>query len=334
MEANLFLVQRPPQGGPAPLVGIAKLAASSQPLGSKRAVEYFSLRSKSILNRCASDRVPFQWTINPYRGCEFGCKYCYARYTHEYLGMENARQFEEKIYSKEHAAELLKRELGRAPRGAIAIGTATDPYQPAEREFQTTRQILETIAQFRGLQVSITTKSDLVLRDLDLLAEIGRRNDFQVNMTVTTLNARLARLLESRAPRPDLRIDAAARIARAGVPVAIFAMPVLPEITDSRKNLDAVAKAASGAGASHFAVQALFLMPSAQAAFFPLLQQEFPELVERYRALFARGAYLSAQYRSRIETLASELRRKYRLTGRLRNYSPEEFAPTAQMPLF
>ena len=334
MDANLFLIQPRPETRPAPLVGIAKLAASSPQLGSKRTVEYFNLRSKSILNRCSSDRVPFRWTINPYRGCEFGCKYCYARYTHEYMGMEDPWQFEEKIYSKERAAELLKLELARNPRGAIAIGTATDPYQPAEREFHTTRNILETIAQFRGLQVSITTKSDLILRDRDLLVEIGRHNDFQVNITVTTMQVRLARLLETRSPRPDLRMHAAAQIARAGVPVAIFAMPVLPEITDGRKNLDAVARAASGAGACHFAVQALVLMPSAQAAFFPLLQQEFPQLVERYRRLYARGAYLSAQYRSRIEALAGELRRKYRLTGRPRSYSPEAFAPSPQMPLF
>src|SRR3954464_11516092 len=171
MDANLFIIQREAESGNAPLVGIARLAAASPQLASKRTVEYFGLHSKSILNRCSSDRLPFRWTINPYRGCEFGCKYCYARYTHEFMGMEDPWQFEEKIYSKERAAELLKQELARRPRGAIAIGTATDPYQPAEREFHTTRSILETIAQFRGLEVSVTTKSDLIVRDLDVLAE-------------------------------------------------------------------------------------------------------------------------------------------------------------------
>jgi len=144
------------------LVGIAKRAVESPRLASKRRVEYFSLTSNSILNRCLNPRLPFNWTINPYRGCEFGCKYCYARYTHEFMGLENPQEFEEKIYSKDRAAEILATELRQDPGGAIAIGTATDPYQPAERLYKTTRSILETLAEFRGLRLSITTKSDLV----------------------------------------------------------------------------------------------------------------------------------------------------------------------------
>lgn len=320
--------------GTSLLVGIAKAAAESPQLARKRNVEYFSLPSKSILNRCTSKRVPFMWTINPYRGCEFGCKYCYARYTHEYMGMEDPAQFEEKIYSKERAGEILRRELSKDPGGAIAIGTATDPYQPAERQFQTTRGILETIAQFRGLRVSITTKSDLVVRDRELLLDINQRNELQVNITVTTMRVELARCLEVRAPRPDLRIAAAAELARAGIAVGVLAMPVLPEITDKPKDLEAVARAASQAGACYFAVNALFLMPSAQKAFFPFLEQQFPELVEKYRRRYARGAYVEAQYRARIQELARQLQRKYHLTGAHREYPAESFAPSSQMDLF
>lgn len=145
--------------GPPLLKGIARLAASAPLADAKRAVEYFELPTRSILNRCASERVPFTWTINPYRGCEFGCKYCYARYTHEYMELDGA-EFERKIFAKQHARFLLARELEREKvlGEHIAIGTATDPYQPAERQFGVTRAILETLASKNGLSLSITTK--------------------------------------------------------------------------------------------------------------------------------------------------------------------------------
>lgn len=206
-----LLSQKPLGKMQPPLVGLARVAAQSPVLSRKRKVEYFSLAAQSLLNRCSSPRLPFTWTINPYRGCEFGCQYCYARYTHEYMGMEDPAEFEEKIYSKERAGEILQKELSKASGGAIAIGTATDPYQPAERIFQTTRGILRTLAGFRGLRVSITTKSDLIRRDLGLLQEIARHNDLQVNVTITTLREDLARCLEPRAPRPNLRLAGGGR---------------------------------------------------------------------------------------------------------------------------
>jgi DNA repair photolyase len=292
-------------------VGIAKRAAQSRPLNSKRAVDYFSLASDSILNRCANPRLPFKWTINPYRGCEFGCKYCYARYTHEFMGLENSREFEEKVYSKADAARILRKELCHDPGGAIAIGTATDPYQPAERLYRTTRSILKTLAEFRGLRVSITTKSDLVATDAALLLELAACNSVQVNMTITTLNEELARRLEPRAPRPDLRLAAVRKLADSGIDVAIFAMPVLPGLTDSLSNLDSVARAGADAGAFTFQANLLFLMTSAQRAFFPFLDEQFPELSSRYRKLYKHGAYLRGQAEGRIHALARRLRRKY-----------------------
>src|ERR1700741_4152264 len=155
------------------LVGIARLAASSPCADAKRGTEYFLLPVRSILNHCDSERVPFSWTVNPYRGCEFGCKYCYARYTHEYMELDGG-EFESKIFVKQDAGPMASRELrSSAVRGEhIAIGTATDPYQPAEREFGATRAILQQMAELEGLSVSITTKSDQLLRDLDLLKRI------------------------------------------------------------------------------------------------------------------------------------------------------------------
>jgi DNA repair photolyase len=210
----------PPERAQARLVGIARLAASSPPAETRRKSaekpEYFVLPVKSILNRCDSKRVPFEWTINPYRGCEFGCKYCYARYTHEFMELD-AFAFEDKIYAKESPAFLLRQELARTPKqDAIAIGTATDPYQPAERRYLRTRAILEVFAKERGWHLGLITKSDLVTRDLDLLAEIGRRNVLSVTVTVTTTDEKLARLMEPRAPRPELRLQAVQKLRSAG----------------------------------------------------------------------------------------------------------------------
>src|SRR5207245_7262071 len=164
------------------VVGIARLATHGESLREGHDVEYFTLPVRSLLNRCTSARMPFTWTINPYRGCEFGCKYCYARYTHEFMEMRDGRDFERKIFAKVNAPELLREELRQAKdKGLpVALGTATDPYQPAEKQFEITRRVLEALAGFEGLDFSITTKSVLILRDLDLLRVISARHRFGV----------------------------------------------------------------------------------------------------------------------------------------------------------
>src|SRR5580693_10649693 len=194
----------------SPLVGIARLASEGESLREGHEVEYFTLPAKSLLNRCVSGRgLPFTWTINPYRGCEFACKYCYARYTHEFMEMRDGADFEQKIFVKQHAADLLRQELRHVKPGEeIALGTATDPYQPAERRFEITREILKELARHRGLEIGIVTKSNLVLRDIEVLQQIAANNRLYVNITITTLKTELARILEPRAPRPDLRLEA------------------------------------------------------------------------------------------------------------------------------
>src|ERR1700752_1073250 len=157
------------------LVGIARLAAHGESVRQGHEVEYFTLPVRSLLNRCTGVRMPFTWTINPYRGCEFACKYCYARYTHEFMEMRDGIDFEQKIYVKQHAANLLRQELRRVKPGEqIAIGTATDPYQPAERRYAVTRGILEEFARHRGFELGIVTKSNLIVRDLELLKEVAQ----------------------------------------------------------------------------------------------------------------------------------------------------------------
>src|SRR5208282_3169659 len=186
-------------------------------LEQTRGVEFVEMPVHRILNRCSSERMPFRWTINPYRGCEFGCVYCYARYTHDFLELRDPMDFERRIFVKRMAAEVLARTLSRTPIGddSIAIGTATDPYQPAERQFGLTRAMLEVFARLSGLHLSITTKSTLVARDIDLIARINQRSKISVNFSCITLNPRLARVLEPRAPRPELRMRTLAMLAKA-----------------------------------------------------------------------------------------------------------------------
>ena len=315
------------------LVGIARLASQSELLEAKSRVQYFEIPTRSILNR-TKPNMPFQWTINPYRGCEFGCKYCYARYTHEFMEMD-VNDFEDKIYAKSAAAHLLRRELGRIDRKeSIAIGTATDPYQPAERRFGRTRAILEVFARERGRHLGLITKSDLIVRDVDLLREIARANVLHVNVTITTVDAKLARLLEPRAPRPDLRLDAVRRLSEAGLVVGVFPNPVMPLITDGETQLARVAKAARDAGAQYFGGGPLFLMPSAQKVFLPFLDRHFPALAPHYREQYQKSAYLGNGYRQMLRDRVQKVRDRYGLGSGPSEYRPELWDGEEQGTLF
>jgi DNA repair photolyase len=295
------------------LVGIARLASEAESLREGRNVEYFTLPAKSLLNRSTSRRgMPFTWTINPYRGCEFGCRYCYARYTHEFMEMRDGAEFEQKIYVKQHTADLLRRELRRVGTGeAIALGTATDPYQPAERRYEVTRGILEEFARHRGFELRIVTKSNLIVRDVDLLRGVSQNNALSIHITVTTLNVELARILEPRAPRPDLRMDALRQLSEAGITAGVNCSPVLPGITDSPADLEAVVRAAAAAGARHIFAGPLFLKPCSAAVFLPFLEQHFPQLVENYRQLYRDRSFLPPSYGKRVAQLLARFRQKY-----------------------
>lgn len=304
-----------PQSSPeVPLIGIAKLAAEGEALAEGHKVEYFSIENRSVLTRCNSPRVPFSWMINPYRGCEFACKYCYARYTHEFMEMRNGLDFERKIYVKQHAAWLLRQELKQVrPGQSIAIGTATDPYQPAERKFGITRAIMEEFARHEGLSIGMVTKSDLVLRDLDLLREISRKNRFSVHVTVTTTDVDVARMLEPRAPRPDLRLKAVRQLAQAGIHVGVNCAPVLPGITDSPADLESLVRAAAAAQAKSVWAHPLFLKPCSEKVFMPFIEEKFPHLAQSYKQRYANRAFLPPQYSRRISALVKRLCLKYRI---------------------
>ncbi len=334
------------QDAAVPLVGIARLAACSPPAESHRKSaerpEYFLLPVKSILNRCDSARVPFDWTINPYRGCEFGCLYCYARYTHEYMELDGG-EFERKIFVKKDAAPLLAYDVahkysyesessgGEKPEH-IAIGTATDPYQPAEREYGVTRACLKELSKREGLSISVITKSNQIVRDIDIFKKIAERSELSLNITITTLRARLARLLEPRAPRPDLRIAAVKQLREAGLRVGVSASPLIPGITDREGELEAVAEAAHKAGAQWFFSGVLFLMPSSAKQFLPFIREKFPRLIKQYEEWYTKEAYAPEKYRKQIADRVARLKQKYGFESRLAR-DTQRTTPCAQMKL-
>ncbi len=298
------------------LVGLAHNAHAGATLRRKRVVEYRELRTVRLLNRCTSSRVPFAWTINPYRGCEFGCKYCYARYTHEFLEYRESEDFERLIFAKSWDAEAFRRELRKVRLEQwIALGTATDPYQPAERRYGLTRRMLEVFARVSGYNLGITTKSELVARDAALLAGISRRNQVRVTLTVTTADAALARRLEPLAPRPELRFAALARLSRAGVQCGVAVSPLMPGINDAHSSIERVAREAGAAGARYFMGHAVFLKPSAAAVFLPFLDAEFPQLAGSYRRHFSRWSRIEGEYSERLQTMIREIRGRYGLEG-------------------
>lgn len=236
--------------------------------------------SRSILAENDSPDIGFRFSVNPYRGCEHGCVYCYARPSHEYLGWSAGLDFERKILVKRDAPALLRRALA-APRWqpqVIALSGNTDCYQPIERQLGITRRCLEVLAEFRN-PVGIVTKNALVARDADLLAELAAVRAAHVYVSVTSLDAEVARRMEPRASRPDLRLDAVARLRAAGVPVAVLVAPVIPGLND--EEIPAILRAAAEAGASAAHWTLLRLPGAVERLFDGWLQEQFPNRRER-----------------------------------------------------
>jgi DNA repair photolyase len=300
-----------------PIGPLARRANESQLESTGCLTEYRPLAVQSILGKVVSNRrLPFTHAINPYRGCEFACRYCYARYTHEFLE-RTPEDFEHNIFFKQNAAWLLRQELRKLKSGTqIALGTATDPYQPLERNQQITRSLLQVFAETSGFQLGIVTKSTLILRDLELLKEIEQRHKLTIHLTITTTDEKLARILEPRAPRPDLRLAALAQLRAAGLRAGVLCSPLMPGITDSRSSISAVAKGAATAHANFFAAGALFLKPCSLPTLFEFVREHFPDLQEAYRRRYSTSAFVDAAYRRRIGDLVESIRREYRLGER------------------
>lgn len=231
--------------------------------------------AKSILSRNSSPDVGFDQSINPFLGCEHGCVYCYARPTHAYLGLSPGLDFETRIFAKQNAADLLRVELARKSYrpSLIALGANTDPYQPAERELGITRSILKVLAEHNA-PVSITTKSALVARDIDILAPMAARGLARVNISLATVEPRLARILDPRANAPHRRLRAITELSTAGVPTAVFASPMIPAINDCE--LESILEAASRAGATSASMIVLRLPLEVRDLFVEWLEEHFP----------------------------------------------------------
>ena len=273
--------------------------------------------------------MPFGWTVNPYRGCEMGCHYCFARYTHEFLGLGDPEAFERTIYVKEIDRDRLVAEFRRARRSGqtVALGTATDPYQPAEGRFDVTRRILEAAREVPGLHLSITTKSTLVTRDAGLLRTIAEASEVTVNLSITTTDPALARRLEPRAPRPDLRFGAMRTLADSGVATRLFIMPILPGLTDDEANLRTLLAAARDAGAGEAESNVLFLRPGTRETFMRFLAIEFPRLVPEYERLYRGSAYARPDYVREVEQRVRRLAAEAGLSARRRADRPDQGAP-------
>ena len=311
----------PPSYGdssPAGLVGIARMAADSSPVSLGHEVQFRSLEVRSILNKSVSRRrLSFARSINPYRGCEFACRYCYARYTHEYMELKRPEDFERQIFIKQNAAWLLRQELRELRADEeIAIGTATDPYQPIERRERITRSLLEVLAQCRHLRIGIVTKSTLIERDIDLLQQISRQNTLVVHITITTVDVALARLLEPRAPRPDLRFETVGNLRKAGICTGVLCSPLLPGLTDYPGALEAVAAAAKRADASFLAAQPLFLKSCSKATYLDFIREHFPALEPMYRQRFDDQDFVSKAYAQRIRLMVHGVCQRHGLAER------------------
>ncbi len=300
------------------LRGIARLAAQGDAAGEGHCVEFRTLPVRSILNSSVSRRgLWFAKSINPYRGCEFACRYCYARYTHEFMEMKDPADFERKIYMKENAAWLLQQEIRHLRAGEeVALGTATDPYQPVERKAKITRSLLEVFATQSGLRFGIVTKSTLIERDIDLLRRIADKNDLVIHITITTPDAKLARILEPRAPRPDLRFQTVQRLRQAGLRTGILCSPLLPGITDNARALDSMARRAKAVDASFFAASPLFLKPCSKGTFLTFIHEHFPQLDSSYAQRYADAAFVSKAYQKRITDLVLAITKKHGLNRR------------------
>ena len=308
--------------------GLVRMAAEAEHADDGHKVEFKMLKVRSVLNRSVSKRqLRMAYSINPYRGCEFGCRYCYARYTHEFLAPKDAvagavdlrdpDAFERQIFVKENAAWLLEQELKRIdPSKEIALGTATDPYQPIERRMRVTRSLLEVFARRTGHRLGIVTKSRLIERDVDLLATIARRNTLVVHLTITTADAELARKLEPRAPRPDLRFAAVKRLRAAGITTGVLCSPLLPGITDTTETLDGMARRAAEAKASFFAAQPLFLKPCSKPTYLAFVEEHFPTLLPEYAARFKEEAFAGRGERDRLARMVDVVCAKYGLAQR------------------
>lgn len=294
-------------------------------------VVFHEVLAKSALNRVpAASQLPFEWTVNPYRGCTHACRYCFARGTHTYLDLDAGRDFDSQVVVKVNIAEVLTRELahGRRRREHVALGTNTDPYQRAEGRYRLLPGIIRALGE-SGTPLSILTKGTLLTRDLPLLVQAARSVPVGIGVSLALVDAELQQRLEPGTPRPDARLALIRRVREAGLPCGVMVAPVLPCLTDSDEALTAVLEAVAAAGATGVTVLPLHLRPGAREWFLSWLGAEYPHLLDRYRRLYRGGTYVDRAWSDDLAARVAPIRARLGLTGGagLRLYPPAQPAP-------
>jgi DNA repair photolyase len=268
-------------------------------------MRFYEVRARSVLNRVpAGSRMPFRWTVNPYRGCSHACVYCFARPTHRYLGFDAGRDFEREIVVKVNAPEVLRAELAKRSwkHEHVALGTNTDPYQWVEGRYRLMEGIWGALRDAAN-PCSVLTKSPLLLRDLPLMLEIAQRTTISASLSIPTLDERAWRATEPHTPSPRARLEAVATLNRAGIPTGVLIAPLMPGINDAPQQLEPLLQGAVDAGATHIGGVALHLRGDVRGVFLDWLRAQRPDLVERYANLYRRGAYAPGEEHKRLAEL-------------------------------
>jgi len=299
--------------------------------------QYEFVSAKQVLNRVKSERMPFEWSLNPYRGCAHGCSFCYARAFQTFLGREPTDDFQNHIIVKDNAAEALEAQLRSFARrhgvrpedvgplvGPVAIGTATDPYQPIEAKAEQTRRCLSVLAEY-GVPTTVTTRSPLVLRDVDVLKQVDL---ISINISINTLDAALTRRLEPATPLPAERLRALRALASEGLPAGAFVAPILPLLTDDEAGLNELFAALKAHDAAFAMTSLLRLSPDVKPWYFRTLDQHFPDLVGRYARLYAK-TYVDAAYAGMMESRLKRIAERHGLDRRAPERAEASRAPTA-----
>lgn len=298
-------------------------------------VRYLEDSCKTALNRVPEGaRIPFRWTVNPYRGCAHSCHYCFARAYHAYLDLGIGEDFSSRIVVKTNIPGVLRRELA-SPRWrgeTVAMGTATDPYQPCEGRYRLTRAVLAALADF-GNPLSILTKSTLVLRDLDVFRRLDATAPLTVSMSVGTLDDSVRRVVEPGTPPGRKRFEVLARFAEAGIRTGVLVAPILPGLTDDEEHLDAVLAACATAGVGFASAIVLHVRPAIREHFMPWMQANYPWLYPRYAELYGRRAYAPRPYLDQVDARFARLRARHGIGTPAAGASPGGLGTHGQLAL-
>lgn len=278
-------------------------------------VTFEEIECKSALNRISIPNMPYlRWSLNPYRGCQHACVYCFARGNHAFLGYDTGRDFNQRIVVKTNLVPVLRRELRRAgwKREAVTIGTACDPYQQAERKYGLTRGALQLFLEHAN-PCSIITKSPSIERDIPLLRDLSRVAECTVIFSIATLREEVWQHIEPETAKPARRLEAMEKLSKAGIHCGVMLAPIIPGLTDDVENIEAVIRAARDYGASFVGDNVLYLKPGTKEWFMPFLRETYPHLLPTYER-FYRGAYAPKNYTQNVAAAVDEVREQFGMT--------------------